>query len=189
MSILERSKKIFSQHTTCIISRKKYSDIIKRDVADGLLIKNNYSRNLEELYFTNFLSEEGSIDAKRFLDDLKQKCLKSDIINDKDFEIIFFDGLNKNGIDRLLKIINSYDDTLIKSETELIKCKFKDNPEYQLYITKNATDNIFEIVLIDLYHLGILARLGNIPYNPMRIYNKHKNKKYDIINILTDNTN
>ena len=180
MNILQN--KIFSEHTTNFYARTKFNSSLKKyGDFDGLLIKNNYSINLPEHLFTNFLSGQETA-QKKFVEQLKVKAADRNILT-KGFDIRQIEE-GKSDCDRLLNIINTYDDTNIEFIHDIFKCKFENEKSCQVYIVANKKDNILEVVLIDLYHLGLKGDFGKIPWDAQKIYKKRYSFLFDFDNIL-----
>lgn len=149
--------------------------------------KNYYSKNLKEYNFTNFLKENGDFNKKEIL---KEINLNNNIkYLEKKFELKELHE-SKAKTDRVLNIINSYSNTNVDDICKIKKYKNISDKEIQLYIIKN--DNDYEVILIDIYHLGIPSEKHKLP-NGITIksrndvkYNKFKENCYNISNIITN---
>lgn len=186
MNILNEN--LFNKATTNFLARAKGYDKRIKDI-NGILIVNYNSKDLPEEYFTNFLSETGNQKEKDFLNTLKLLINSNKNILDKGFEIAELQDYKHKATKRLLNIINSHEDTNIASISGIIKCKYKKETGCQIYLSYNSVDNIYEIILIDLFHLGLPApfkvRKGTILNGGERKnYEKHRKNKYDMVNIL-----
>jgi len=139
-------------------------------------IKNYKSVNYQALEFINYLPVEGKKEIKDLLLMLKEAVGKTAKFLEKSFEVKELRE-EKTNTDRVLQIINNQSDEKIEDITELIKYKHKKEKEFQLYI--RLDDNILNVYLIDLYHLGLPGDLrvqdGKkiIPYDRSKIYNKN----------------
>ncbi len=183
---------LFNKATTSFSARAKGYDKLIKDF-NGVLIVHYNSKDLPEEYFTNFLSETGNQKEKDFLNKLRLLINSDNNILDKGFEIDELQNYKPKATKRLLNIINSYDDTNITSITGIIKCKYKKETGCQIYLSYNSNDNIYEIILIDLFHLGLPApfkvRNTMLPVNERKNYEKHKKNRYDMSNILNPQQN
>ena len=190
MNILARSKISFSNRKSMFARMGKFGDRAHEIQYKQIFLKNNYSINVADEFFTNFISSDANADNKQkeCLKKLKNKFIKNFDIFETGFEIIELIGDNKN-LKRLLNIINTYQDINLTSCAGVIKCKSKKNTEFQLYLTKQ--DETLNIILVDLYHLGLPANnlirgnlIRNNEDNIRRIYNKRKNRNFCISNLL-----
>lgn len=138
---------------------------------------NSTSINYNDVEFINFLQMDGAFEQKRLL-----KELKSQIENPTRYLELYYEAkeltYKKQDTDRVLNIINRQSNKKINSISELIKFKNKKEPRFQIYI--KSEDNVLNIYLIDLYHLGLPGDLW-IDGKPKN-YNRHaiylkKNKK------------
>ncbi len=188
MNILQRDK-IFSKFTTRFEFRKKRETYLINGF-QGVRIKNDYSINQAPLFFINFLSVTGTSKQKAFLLKLKRDSVNKNILSSKDFYNRSLENYKTDETQRLLSIINSYEDTSITSITELFKCKYKNEEGCQLYLTYNRQENCMDVVLIDLYHLALPAdyqvrKNTTLQKSPEKQYRDKGKYNYDIKNILT----
>jgi hypothetical protein len=99
----------------------------------------------------------------------------------------------KKETDRVIEIINRQSNNKINDITELIKCKSKSEPRFQIYLKCDDIQNSLQIYLIDLYHLGLPGDLHTkngtiVSYSLDKIYLK-RNKATTNICISTILTN
>ena len=143
----------------------------------------NYSVNIKEENFTNFLSHNGGdVEQKNALKDIKEQINKNEFIESK-FESIELNE-NKKETDRIIRIINSYGNIKVSSIKEIYKCKYKKEKRVQVYLYPKNEE--ISIVLFDVHHLGLSGDLNSkVKANGCKVYNKHKNKLFDIKQILT----
>lgn len=127
----------------------------------------------EDVEFINFLQQDGSLQQKQLLEELKNVIERPTKYLDKNYEAKELMD-KKQETDRVLDIINRQGPNEIKSITELIKLKNKKEPRFQIYI-KSETDAL-NVYLIDLYHLGLPGDLHvkgkTLNYNRHAIYTK-----------------
>lgn len=151
---------------------------------NSIRIVNKFSVNYSDLEFINFLTQEGSDDQKDLLQELNLVLVNANNFLQSHFEVSDLET-RKVHTDRVLKIINRQNNGKINEITELIKCKSKQKPEFQIYLKCNNYNNTLEIYLIDLYHLGLPGDLHTpsgtiIPYNSTKIYNKRNKTTTDV---------
>ncbi len=172
-----QENKIFSKYTTNFKARiNRYPGDVKIfGEFDGMLIKNDFSIKCDKLMFTNFLSKYGNKKQKDFLSQIKQDSIDKNVLLNK-FDIDILREINKKECARLISIVNTYGESISKIG-DLIKCKYKAEKSCQLYVKINHVDNIVEVVLIDVHHLGLPAdrKVGN------RILHKDLQKQYDAV--------
>lgn len=149
--------------------------------------RNYYSKNLREYNFTNFLKENGDFNKKKILKEINSNNNIEYL--EKKFELRELSE-SKAKTDRVLNIINSYSNTNIDDICKIKKYKNVNDKEIQLYIIKN--ENEYEVVLIDIYHLGIPSEKHKLS-NGVTIksrndvkYDKFKENCYNISNIITN---
>ena len=136
------------------------------------LKKNLKSINLKEQKFTNFAKSMGSKKYKIVKEIWEKYNNKSDITN----QYMEADEMinEKNKIDRLEKIISeNIGRELTKSEmiNNIFKFKHKEDKEIQFYFYYNG--KTLNLVLVDLFHLGIVAmKNGKYIYNSQYLNNK-----------------
>ena len=127
----------------------------------------------EDVEFINFLQQDGSLQQKQLLEELKSVIEKPTKYLDKNYEAKELED-RKQETDRILDIINRQGTKKISSITELIKLKNKKEPRFQIYIKSEA--DVLNVYLIDLYHLGLpgdLHKKGKtLNYNRHAIYVK-----------------
>ncbi len=190
MNILAKSKISFSDRKSMLARMGKFGKRAHEIQYKNIILKHNYSINVADELFTNFISSNPNADIKQkeCLQKLKNKFIKNFDIFETGFEIIELIGDNQN-LKRLLNIINTYPDINLTSCAGIIKCKSKHNTEFQLYLTRQ--DETLNIILLDLYHLGLPANnlirgnlIRNGEDNIRKIYNKRKNRSFCISNLL-----
>ena len=128
-----------------------------KDEPKEYILTNINSICIKDEYFTNFLP---STDGKQELKEEIRKVFDG-IIQGKELIYKYFEPRDLTGkeslkIKRVEKIIKSYGTI---AELDLLKIrKYKNRKEtgFQLY-TRKIDENRIEILLIDLYHLGILS--------------------------------
>ena len=147
--------------------------------------KNLKSLNIENEYFTNFCKSNGCkkymtikklyLENKSKINILDKYFLSDELINDKEKN-------DSYKINRLKRIIQIFGENLTFSQiiNNVIKFKYKYDEEIQLYVFRNG--KILNLVLIDLYHLGIFAR-KNGKYIWKDMYNNHKKDKCNLMYI------
>lgn len=142
------------------------------------------STNLHRYYFTNYIDNKKSPIVKT-LKSQRRKMLSMQVDYDKDYEIknILYKKNEKAKINDILQ--NTIGTTDI-SFSMLYRLKYIDNPEIQFFFLDN-TGGIYEVILIDIYHLVLpapnKARHEN-KANPKQIYSLHKNAQYCLSNIF-----
>lgn len=142
--------------------------------------KNLKSIKSEEYSFTNFCSSMG---CKKYKIIKKLYLENKENINilDKYFQSDELLSNNKK-IERLRNLFNIIGENISKNEIIYNVSKFKNNEdnEIQLYVYRKG--KVQNLLLIDLYHLGIFAKKNN-KYIWQQKYDKHKNDKCDLFNI------
>ncbi len=148
-------------------SDRKYNDIRKSTVFENrgfpkdehkeYILTNINSICIKDEYFTNFLpSTDGKQELKEEIRNVFNNLIQGKGLINKYFEPR--DLINKESlkIKRVEKIIKSYG-TIDKIDLLKIR-KYKNRKEtgFQLY-TRKIDENRIEILLIDLYHLGIIS--------------------------------
>ena len=148
-------------------SDRKYNDIRKSTVFENrgfpkdehkeYILTNINSICIKDEYFTNFLpSTDGKQELKEEIRNVFNNLIQGTGLINKYFEPR--DLINKESlkIKRVEKIIKSYG-TIDKIDLLKIR-KYKNRKEtgFQLY-TRKIDENRIEILLIDLYHLGIIS--------------------------------
>lgn len=190
MNTLARSKISFTKTRSLLARRGKFGNRADEIKYENILLKNDFSINLPNEMFTNFVSSssDGDLEQKKCLHDLKNKFVKDFDVFESGFEIIELIGENDN-LKRLLRIINHYPSNNFSTWVGIIKCKNKRCTGFQLYLY--IKDKTLNIILIDLYHLGLTAdnhKNGQLIRNDAnsiaKIYKKRKNRNYCISNIL-----
>lgn len=147
---------------------------------------NNCSIKVSDEHFTNFLSENGTMDEKTLL----EKLCKSVILENQNIDRFFDnDELYESIIttQRLLNIFNNYSTMNLTDITGIIKFKSKENSAIQFYMKENG--DTLEILLIDLYHLGIPSEYRKIKSGQMikvdykKVFEKKEKNNYCISHI------
>ena len=148
-------------------SDRKYNDIRKSTIFENrgfpkdehkeYILTNINSICIKDEYFTNFLpSTDGKQELKEEIRNVFNNLIQGKGLINKYFEPR--DLINKESlkIKRVEKIIKSYG-TIDKIDLLKIR-KYKNRKEtgFQLY-TRKIDENRIEILLIDLYHLGIIS--------------------------------
>lgn len=149
----------FSNNKISSISNSKFTENRRfpKDKPKEYILTNINSICIKDEYFTNFLP---STDGKQELKEEIKKVFDG-IIQGKELMYKYFEPRDLTGkeslkIKRVEKIIKSYG-TIAKLDLLKIR-KYKNRKEtgFQLY-TRKIDENRIEILLIDLYHLGILS--------------------------------
>lgn len=157
-----------------------YNFDIEKDYTKIKVI-NGKSINLPDKLFTNYLSHNGGDkDKKQVLKEINKQIQKNAFDYNKFDRRELTD--NKETTDRVLAIINSYKTVSVKSITQVYKLRHNKDKTIQLYLC--FCDNEAQIVLFDVYHLGLPADNHGIKFNPKSVYNAHKNKLFCISNII-----
>lgn len=149
----------FSNNKISSISNSKFIENRRfpKDESKEYILTNINSICIKDEYFTNFLP---STDGKQELKEEIRKVFDG-IIRGKELMYKYFEPRDLTGketlkIKRVERIIKSYGTI---AELDLLKIrKYKNRKEtgFQLY-TRKIDENRIEILLIDLYHLGILS--------------------------------
>lgn len=183
----------FGNRSNVVNNSKRFSQGVKK-----INILNACSIDIEDEYFTNYTTSYINKLNQRFFEIYDNVIIKGKNIEN------YCEGeeLNGNGLNtkRLLNILNSYPGINETNSTlpNIIKYKNrqKDLRGLQFYLKENKTTGNIDIILIDLYHLGLPAqrhrlRNGNIIYShPKAQYNKlHRKKKYCISNLIETHIN
>ena len=128
-----------------------------KDESKEYILTNINSICIKDEYFTNFLpSTDGKQDLKEEIRNVFNNLIQGKELINKYFEPRDLTNKESLKIKRVERIIKSYGTI---AELDLLKIrKYKNRKEtgFQLY-TKKIDENRIEILLIDLYHLGILS--------------------------------
>lgn len=128
-----------------------------KDESKEYILININSICIKDEYFTNFLpSTDGKQDLKEEIRNVFNNLIQGKELINKYFEPRDLTNKESLKIKRVERIIKSYGTI---AELDLLKIrKYKNRKEtgFQLY-TKKIDENRIEILLIDLYHLGILS--------------------------------
>lgn len=129
----------------------------QKDEPKEYILTNINSICIKDEYFTNFLpSTAGKQELKEEIRKVFDGIIQGKELMYKYFEPRDLTGKETLKIKRIEKIIKSYGTI---AELDLLKIrKYKNRKEtgFQLY-TRKIDENRIEILLIDLYHLGILS--------------------------------
>jgi len=128
-----------------------------KDESKEYILTNINSICIKDEYFTNFLpSTDGKQDLKEEIKNVFNNLIQGKGLINKYFEPIDLTNKESLKIKRVERIIKSYG-TIAKLDLLKIR-KYKNRKEtgFQLY-TRKIDENRIEILLIDLYHLGILS--------------------------------
>lgn len=171
---------------------KRFKNEYTKEPYNRLIFLNNKSKNDESLKFTNFISNE----SEKLLQALN--TLKNDLkYHSYKFYNEELSDYRNNDSDRIKSIINLYDSKKINSLNLVIKSKYRkrnnNSLEDKLRIYMILQDSNCEIILIDVYHLGLASALfDNKGHRINRgediieaTYNKYKNRSYCLSNIFT----
>lgn len=178
--MLAKYKTLSSQSSIGITKTfsKRFSDYEK------IIVINNKSINSAIEQFTNFLSETGDKDKHEALKEICRQISNGKLQENK-FEVR---ELNEYGDEekRVVRLINSYGNEQITSITEVVKYKYRNVPQVQLYLF--GQDKNLLVLLVDVHHLALKGDLyisgQRKKYDREKIYNKFKNRTYCISNIL-----
>lgn len=128
-----------------------------KDESKEYILTNINSICIKDEYFTNFLpSTDGKQDLKEEIRNVFNNLIQGKELINKYFEPRDLTNKESLKIKRVERIIKSYGTI---AELDLLKIrKYKNRKEtgFQLY-TRKIDENRIEILLIDLYHLGILS--------------------------------
>ena len=128
-----------------------------KDESKEYILTNINSICIKDEYFTNFLpSTDGKQDLKEEIRNVFNNIIQGKGLINKYFEPRDLTNKESLKIKRVERIIKSYGTI---AELDLLKIrKYKNKKEtgFQLY-TRKIDENRIEILLIDLYHLGILS--------------------------------
>ena len=128
-----------------------------KDESKEYILTNINSICIKDEYFTNFLpSTDGKQDLKEEIRNVFNNLIQGKGLINKYFEPRDLTNKESLKIKRVERIIKSYGTI---AELDLLKIrKYKNKKEtgFQLY-TRKIDENRIEILLIDLYHLGILS--------------------------------
>lgn len=128
-----------------------------KDESKEYILTNINSICIKDEYFTNFLpSTDGKQDLKEEIRNVFNNLIQGKELINKYFEPKDLTNKESLKIKRVERIIKSYGTI---AELDLLKIrKYKNRKEtgFQLY-TRKIDENRIEILLIDLYHLGILS--------------------------------
>lgn len=128
-----------------------------KDESKEYILTNINSICIKDEYFTNFLpSTDGKQDLKEEIKNVFNNLIQGKELINKYFEPRDLTNKESLKIKRVERIIKSYGTI---AELDLLKIrKYKNRKEtgFQLY-TRKIDENRIEILLIDLYHLGILS--------------------------------
>jgi len=163
------------------INRFSNPVFIQRTYSCVQIKKNFKSLNLDNEKFTNFASSMGSQKYKLvkgiYIDFLKNV----DIIKQFELDEIIYE---KAKIERLKNIISTnIEKEVTDSEivNNVLKFKNRTDKEVQFYFYYDG--KILNLLLIDLYHLGIIALKNGIDISE-RQYLKHKDDKCCLSNVV-----
>ena len=148
-------------------SDRKYNDIRKSTVFENrgfpkdehkeYILTNINSICIKDEYFTNFLpSTDGKQELKEEIRNVFNNLIQGKGLINKYFELrdlINKESLKIKRVERIIKLYGTID------KIDLLKIrKYKNRKEtgFQLY-TRKIDENRIEILLIDLYHLGIIS--------------------------------
>lgn len=183
----------FGSRNNVVNKNKRFSQGVKK-----INILNARSIDIEDEYFTNYTTS--------YIDKLNQRFFEiydNVIVKGKNIEY-YCEGeeLRGNGLNtrRLLNILNSYPGINENNSTlpNIIKYKNrqKDLRGLQFYLKENKITGNIDIILIDLYHLGLPSqrqslRNGSTIYSHPKVqYNKlHKKKKYCMSDLIESHIN
>ena len=133
--------------------------------------------------FTNYASSAAAKKYKKVKSLYEANKVNSDTIGDN----FIADEINyqKNKIDRLIRIIYENTNILISKKDiinkKIRKYKNNEDKEIQFYFY-SADEKVLNLLLVDLYHLGIPAlKNGKDVWNLN--YSNHENDKYCLSNI------
>lgn len=143
----------------------------------------------DELMFTNFVKSKGNtcycLLEEYYIDSLDDKYY----FLEEDFKPLDDINYTYKKADRLLNIINKGYKHKYKVEDlkYIFKMQHKDKKGFQLYVFKSK--NNLNVILIDFFHIAlpadrILPNGSVIKENVQREYNKEKDNKWGIENIL-----
>ena len=128
-----------------------------KDESKEYILTNINSICIKDEYFTNFLpSTDGKQDLKEEIRNVFNNLIQGKELINKYFEPRDLTNKESLKIKRVERIIKSYGTI---AELDLLKIrKYKNRKEtgFQLY-TRKIDEKRIEILLIDLYHLGILS--------------------------------
>lgn len=147
------NNKIYSTSNSKFIENRRFP----KDEPKEYILTNINSICIKDEYFTNFLpSTDGKQELKEEIRNVFNNLIQGKGLINKYFEPR--DLINKESlkIKRVERIIKSYG-TIDKIDLLKIR-KYKNRKEtgFQLY-TRKIDENRIEILLIDLYHLGIIS--------------------------------
>lgn len=163
---------------------RKYSKYLSEATYEFIVAVHNKSIKVEDEKFTNFLSnsDEGDLEQKKALRKINQEIQRHKL-NENEFvrdELVDVKGET----DRIIRIINSYNNERINSICEIFKCKYKKMPKVQVYIL--PIENKLKIVLFDVHHLGLSGDFSRqVKFSRDKSYNKNKNKNKCISEFIT----
>lgn len=173
-------------NSTSLQNRTKFKSNNRfKEERQNIIIKNYYSVQDDELYFTNFLSKTRNKKEINILSEFNKnhnlKYLEKNFYTD---ELTY----SPSSSERLLGIFGLYN-TRVNKITNVIKYKSRIEKGVQIYLTKN--NNRLEAILIDVFHLGIPSEFyytnsSKFKSRPKKVYSKNKENGYDISEILTD---
>lgn len=181
---------LFGSKSNAVNSNKRFSQGVKK-----INILNSRSIDIEDDYFTNYTTSSEDELNQRFFEIYDNVIVKGkNIENYCEGEELRGNGLNTK---RLLNILNSYPGMNESNSTLPNVIKYKNRQKnlrgLQFYLKENKVTNELEIILIDLYHLGLPAEYqytkfgGKIKSHPKQQYKKLHKKKHCCINDLIDN--
>ncbi len=145
------------------------------------------SFNDPNLFFTNFVKTSENELYKKLEEYVKDASADNYDFFDDDFEPMDEITYTEPAAKRLLDIINiGYRHKYTKKDLQnIFKVKHRDKKRFQFYIYNNNSK--LKIILIDFFHLGIVADL-NIDGKIIRmkkeiIYEKEKNNSWNLNNL------
>lgn len=167
-------------------SKTKFS----RETYDSFDFGNSLnSYNDSTLYFTNFVKSKENELYKKLEEYIKESKYDDYSFFDNDFEPMDEIKYTEPAAKRLLEIINKgYHHNYSPKDLQNIfkvKHKDKDKKRFQFYI-HNDSGNL-KIILIDFFHLGIVADYHKdgkvIRMTKEKIYEKEKNNNWNLSNL------
>lgn len=177
----------FGSRINAVNRNKRFSEGVKK-----INLLNARSIDIESEYFTNYTSLGSNEINERFFEIYDNVIINGDSIERYcEGEELRGNGLNTK---RLLNILNSYPGMYETNETLPSIIKYKNRQKHlrglQFYLKENKVTNELDVILIDLYHLGLPAEYhytrhgGKIKSHPKQQYNKLHKKKHCCMNDL-----
>ena len=125
------------------------------DTFDNFVFKNITSINLPTEHFTNYIQRKGNIQFEEIFHGIRtdSNYLSKRFISD---ELLLSTVNDRKKVERLQRIINSYESKIDIFQNPPLKFKNIKNNAFQLYIKKESQNLV--LYLADLYHLGIIPK-------------------------------